>query len=517
VVINDNTSTSEKQTSPALFGSLSKDIPASLVVFLVAIPLGLGIALASGAPIMAGLIGCIVGGIVAGVLSGAPLQVLGPAAGLTVIVFGMVQKFGWPTMCAITAAAGLIQICLGCARIARVCLAISPAVVHGMLAGIGIVIALAQLHVLLGDKPQSSAVANIKALPGELLYIVQHLPTTRTHAAIVGLVTLAVLFLWQYLPKKVQAVPGALVAVLVGTLIANFVWTDAPRVSIPEGPLFSLQMPTIPADIGGFIVAALTIALVASVESLLCAVATDKLHTGPRANLDKELIAQGAANTVSGMIGGLPVTGVIVRSTANITAGAQTRLSAILHGVWILVFVLLASRYLERIPLAALAGLLVFVGIRLVNLHHIRELTTHREVVVYAATVAGVTLLDLLSGVGIGIGLAVLLLLRRLAKADITVEEKEQRWHVTVAGNLTFLSVPQLMAALGQIPPGAEVDVDLMAEFMDHAAFDARHGWRITHERLGGKVDIDELHEAWNVNTINGSSNRQETATAAMG
>lgn len=508
-------STAESPAPPALFGALSKDVPASLVVFLVAVPLGLGIALASGAPIMAGLIGCIVGGIVAGALSGAPLQVSGPAAGLTVIVFGMIQKFDWPTMCAITAAAGLVQIGLGYSRIARSCLAISPAVVHGMLAGIGVVITLAQLHVLLGDKPESSALANIKALPNELTYIAQHLPSTRTHAALVGVVALAILFIWQRLPKKIQAVPGALVAVVTGTLIANFVWPDAPRVSIPDGPLFAFQMPALPADVTGFIVATLTIALVASVESLLCAVATDKLHTGPRVNLDKELVAQGAANTVSGLIGGLPVTGVIVRSSANIAAGAQTRLSAILHGVWILLFVVLASQYLERIPLAALAALLVFVGVRLVNFHHIRELHKHGEVVVYAATVAGVALLDLLSGVGIGIGLAVVLLLHRLAKTKVTVEEKEQHWHVTVSGSLTFLTVPQLTAALGTIPRGALVNVDLRTNFMDHAAFEVLHNWRVTQERMGGKVTIDEQHEKWYAHAASGSPIAKKTIAAA--
>jgi carbonic anhydrase len=492
--------------------TLAADLPASLVVFLVAVPLGLGIALASGAPVTAGLIACIVGGIVAGSLSGAPLQVSGPAAGLTVLVFGMVQQFGWATMCAITVAAGLLQMAFGSLRIARVCLMISPAVVHGMLAGIGITIALAQLHVLLGDSPESSALKNLVRLPAELAALFSNPTSKETHAALLGLLTIAILVLWPRVPKKLQVIPGALVAVLTATVVGNLVFTDAPRVQIPNEALFRFMIPQMPENIGAFAVAALTIAMVASVESLLCAVATDKLHTGPRANLDKELIAQGAANSVSGLLGGLPVTGVIVRSAANINAGAKTRLSAILHGIWILLFVLVASSQLNRIPLAALAGLLVHVGVRLINLHHIKDLHVHREVIVYFVTALGVAFVNLLAGVGMGIGLALIMLLRRLAYVQVDAEKRgegtvDESWHVRVRGSLTFLSVPRLVSELARIPQGAHVDIDLQVEFMDHAAFEALHGWRQTHEKSGGTVDIDELHEAWYENAANGEPN----------
>ncbi len=477
------------------------DLPASLVVFLVAVPLALGIANASGAPIASGLIGCIVGGIVVGLVGGAPLQVSGPAAGLTVLVFGMVQKFGWPTMCAISVVAGLLQLCFGFLKIARASLMISPAVVHGMLAGIGLTIALAQLHVLLGDRPQASALLNLKAVPQEIGWLFTHPTTPETHATILGLVTIAILLVWGRLPAKVRMIPGALVSVLVATILGNVWLTDAPKVSIKDGSLFAFQIPQLPPDIGGFFVAALTIAVVASVESLLCAMATDKLHNGPRANLDRELIGQGAANTVSGLLGGLPVTGVIVRSAANIAAGAKTRVSAILHGVWILLFVLVATPQLNKIPLAALAGLLIHVGLRLINLHHIKELHVHREVVVYAVTALGVAFINLLAGVGLGIGLAVILLLRRLGNVKTLVEKRgegdDEHWHVRMEGALNFLSVPQLSAVLAKIPQGARVDIDLMVEFMDHAAFEALHSWRKTHEKTGGTVDIDEKHESW--------------------
>lgn len=498
--------------------TIASDFPASIVVFLVAVPLGLGIALASGAPVMAGLIGCIVGGIVAGCLAGAPLQVSGPAAGLTVLVFGMVQQFGWTTMCAITLAAGILQIVFGSLKVARACLMISPAVVHGMLAGIGITIALAQLHVLLGDAPESSALKNLGRLPAEISALFSNPSSKETHATLIGLLTIVILVLWPRVPKKLQILPGALVAVLAATIVGNTIFPDAPRVQIPNEALFRFMVPQMPADIGAFAMAAFTIAMVASVESLLCAMATDKLHTGPRANLDKELIAQGAANTVSGLLGGLPVTGVIVRSAANITAGAKTRLSAILHGIWILIFVLVATQQLNRVPLAALAGLLVHVGFRLVNLHHIKELRVHREVFVYFVTALGVAFINLLAGVCLGIGLAVIMLLRRLAYVQVDAEKRvngsvPESWHVRVSGSLTFLSVPRLSAELAKIPSGAQVDIDLLVEFMDHAAFETLHSWRQTHEKTGGTVDIDEKHESWYENAANGEPNVKKNSS----
>ena len=477
------------------------DLPASLVVFLVAVPLALGIANASGAPIASGLIGCIVGGIVAGLVAGAPLQVTGPAAGLTVLVYGMVQKFGWTQMCAISVAAGVFQLCFGALKIARACLMISPAVVHGMLAGIGITIALAQFHVMLGGKPRPAAGLNLQAIPTEVGQLFTNPSTPETHATILGLITLGVLIGWGYLPAKVRMIPGALVSVLVATILGNLFFTEAPHVAIKDGPLFQFRIPQLPADVGGFVIAALTIAVVASIESLLCAVATDRLHSGPRANLDRELIGQGASNFVSGLLGGLPVTGVIVRSAANVTAGGKTQASAILHGVWIILFVLVATPQLNKIPLAALAGLLIHVGVRLINVHHIKELHVHREVIVYAVTALGVAFLNLLAGVGLGIGLAVFLLLRRLAYFKTEIERRgegdEERWHLKIEGALNFLSVPQLTKELAKIPPGAKGDIDLMVEFMDHAAFEALHSWRHAHERTGGTVDIDEKHEAW--------------------
>ncbi len=497
------TPTPGPQARPGFLAAPRQDVLASLVVFLIAVPLSLGIALASGAPIMAGLIAAIVGGLVTGLVAGAPLQVTGPAAGLTAIVFGLVEQLGdWRLVCATVVVAGLIQVVLGAARIARVCLAVSPAVVHGMLAGIGITIALAQLHIILGGAPESHALKNALALPAQLMQL--HAP-----AAFLGLATIAMLLGWQWVPRPLSALPASLVAVMVATGASVVLGLDVERINLQGGFSAGLQWAAWPtSDMWMAVLAGgVTVAAVASVESLLCAVATDKLHTGPRANLDRELVGQGLANTLSGVLGGLPVTGVIVRSSANIQAGAQTQLSAMLHSVWVLLFVLFLGWGIELIPLSVLAGLLVHVGIRLVDAHHIRQLMTFRQAIVYVVTVAGVVGVGLLPGIGIGLALAVLLLLRKLSETNVSVDCDNGRCHVRIGGSLTFLGIPSLTSALEKIPSGSQVDVDLMVDFMDHAAFEALHNWRVQHERMGGTVDIDELHEAWYANAANGTPN----------
>ncbi len=467
--------------------NLRRDVPASIVVFLVAVPLSLGIALASGVPPVAGLIGAVVGAIVTGLLAGSPMQVSGPAAGLTVVVYGLVQQFGWETVCLATACAGLVQLLLGSLKVARAALAIAPSVVHGMLAGIGIAIALAQLHVLLGGSPVGSPIANLLSLPDAPFNV---------SATILGLVTIAVLVAWKKLPwASLRAVPAPLVAVVTGTVVSVAAKMDVPRVDLPETLAFTQLK--LPGEWGGFIVAVLTLAIIASVESLLCAVATDKLHSGPRSNLDKELAAQGAGNLVSGLLGGLPITGVIVRSSANISAGGASRWSAVFHGVWILLCVLFLGPLIERIPLAVLAGLLVHVGVNLINLRHVRELALHDEARVYWATVLGVTCVNLLAGVGLGVAASASFALRRLSSAEVAKRLEGGIWKVAIRGTLTFASVPRLNRELSDLPPGSVVEIDMDADFMDHAAFEALRGWLQNHEKIGGRVAVVERREEW--------------------
>ncbi|WP_433720724.1 SulP family inorganic anion transporter [Actinoplanes sp. CA-051413] len=470
---------------------LRHDVPASVVVFLIAIPLSLGIAAASGAPLLAGLIAAVVGGIVAGALSGSPLQVSGPAAGLTVIVAGAVTELGWAGTTAVVALAGLVQIVLGVSRLGRAALALSPAVVHGMLAGIGIVIALSQVHVVLGGDPQSSAWRNLRDLPAQI---------AGNHGVSIGIgvLTIAILLIWPRF-VKISLLPGALIAVAVATATAALAGLDIARVDLPDRPLDELIFPrwpdAPPLRVAGIV---LTIALVASVESLLSAVAVDKLHTGKRADLNRELLAQGAANTVSGALGGLPVTGVIVRSSTNVAAGARTRASAVLHGCWIAVCVLLFAGLLEQIPLSALAGVLVVVGLRLVSMAQIKAYVRHRELPTYLVTALGVIFTDLLTGVALGMATAVLLMLARLARCEIHRSSPAPgRWLVVITGTLAFIGSGRVARELAAVPPGESVELELHLDYLDHGAFETIQDWRDAYERGGGRVHIEEVRDSW--------------------
>ncbi|WP_371555832.1 SulP family inorganic anion transporter [Streptomyces longwoodensis] len=526
------------------------DVSASIAVFLIALPLSLGIALATGAPLQAGLVAAAVGGLVAGRLGGSALQVSGPAAGLTVVTADLIHRYGWRTTCAITVLAGLAQLGLGCLRVARTALAVSPAIVHGMLAGIGVTIAVAQLHIVLGGTPQSSVLANLLALPAQVAAV-------RPAALVVSTLTLTLLLLWPRLPGRagrlLRKVPAALVAVSGATAVAALTGLTLPRVALPSWSSHALAgLPEGPAL--GLVAAVLTITLVCSVQSLLGAVAVDKLvasratspdgaqpadgtgsrsttdatasatATGPptatdsptgtatpaatgstsaaspttapstprvaRSDLDRELLGQGAANIVSGALGGLPIAGVAVRSSANVRAGAVSRNSTMLHGVLVVVAALLMVPILELIPLAALAALVMAVGIQMVSLHHIRTVTRHREVLVYAVTTLGVVFLNVLQGVALGIAVAVATALHRLAHTRITHDEKEGVHHVRVRGQLTFLAVPRLSRALHLVPHGAPAVVELDGSFMDHAAYETLQDWQKAHTAHGGSVEF---------------------------
>ncbi|MER7045533.1 bifunctional SulP family inorganic anion transporter/carbonic anhydrase [Streptomyces jumonjinensis] len=480
--------------SPHRFRIEGTDLSASISVFLIALPLSLGIALATGAPLQAGLVAAAVGGIVAGRFGGAPLQVSGPAAGLTVVTADLIQHYGWRVTCAIAVLAGFAQLALAALRVARSALAVSPAIVHGMLAGIGVTIALAQLHIVLGGTPQSSAVENVRALPAQLAQL-------HPAAISVSALTVTVLLAWPRIPGRtgriVRKIPAALAAVAGATTLAALAGLHLPRVDLPSWS--SHALPAMPeGPVLGLIAAVLTITLVGSVESLLSAVAVDKLTAArkvpdvriPRADLDRELAGQGVANVVSGALGGLPITGVAVRSSANVSAGAVSRHSTMLHGLWIVLAALLLVPVLDLIPLAALAALVMVVGVQMVNITHLRSVKRNREMLVYAVTLVSVVATGVLEGVVIGIGVAVAVALHRLTRTRITEEQQDGIHRVRVRGQLTFLAVPRLSRALGQVPPGADCVVELDGSFMDHAAYEALHDWQTSHLAQGGTVEF---------------------------
>lgn len=465
---------------------LRYDLPASLVVFLVALPLSLGIAIASDAPALAGLIAAIVGGIVAGALGGSPLQVSGPAAGLTVIVAGLIAEFGWAVTCAITVCAGLLQILFGFSKLGRAALAISPMVVHAMLAGIGITIALQQFHVLLAGESHSSAWHNITYMPA-------HIAEANGAGVAIGMLVIAILVAWRWVPARVRKVPGPLVAIVVATIVAMIFAPGVPRIELNGSLIDALQLPGIPeGNWSGFAIGVLTVALIASVESLLTAVAVDRMQTRTRSNLDRELVGQGAANMVSGAIGGLPITGVIVRSSANVAAGARTRASSMLHGLWVLVFALPFAGLAQQIPMAALAGLLVVIGVQLVKITHIETARRTGDLGVYLITLFGVVFLNLLNGVLLGLAASIVMTAWRVARAKVTSESTgEADWQVSIDGACTFLSLPRLHQAFDAVPPGSRVVLQMSMTFIDHAAREFIDAWRRQHEAGGGTVYIE--------------------------
>ena len=474
---------------PRFLTHLAADVPASLVVFLVALPLSLGIAAASGAPIMAGLIAAAVGGIIAGSLGGSPLQVSGPAAGLTVIVAGLVQEFGWQVTCAITAAAGVVQLLLGISRVGRAALAVSPVVVKAMLAGIGITIMLQQIHVLLGSRPAGSALENLTGLPAAIINL-------ELHAALLGLAVVAILLGWKHLPAAVRRVPGPLAAVVAGTALSVAFAPAVERISFNGSILDAVALPQLPdGNWRAIAFAVLSMALIASIESLLSAVAVDKMHNGARTNLNRELMGQGAANIVSGSLGGLPVTGVIVRSATNVEAGAATRASAVLHGVWVLAFSALFAGLIQLIPLAVLAGLLVVIGARLIKVADIRTSRRTGDLLIYTVTLLCVVFLNLLEGVLIGLALAAVSVLWRVLRASVQAHPPvppSDLWRITITGSCSFFALPRLNRVLHSVPDGKDVVVELNADYLDHAFREAVVAWRKQYQATGGTVALEE-------------------------
>jgi len=467
---------------------LRYDVPASLVVFLVALPLSIGIAIASDAPVLAGIIAAIVGGIVAGAFGGSPLQVSGPAAGLTVVVAGLIAELGWTVTCAITVAAGVLQVVFGLSRVARAALAISPVVVHAMLAGIGITIALQQVHVLLGGDSQTSAWTNLVGLPAQLL-------DADSGGLLLGILVIGTLIAWRWAPGWLKKVPGPLVAIVAATVISLVFALDVERIKIDGSLIDALALPSLPdGKWGAVAMGVLTLFLIASVESLLSAVSVDRMHDGTRTDFNREMIGQGAANIVSGTIGGLPITGVIVRSSTNVTAGARSRASAILHGIWVLLFALPFVGLVEQIPLAALAGLLVVIGVQLVKRAHIETALRTGDLAVYTVTVVGVIFVNLLEGVLIGFALAIALTVWRVVRARIHAEpDGDAAWRVVVDGSCSFLSLPRLTGVLAKIPAGTTVTIELSVDFIDRAVYETIDEWHRRHRASGGTVDVHDV------------------------
>ncbi|MES5819726.1 SulP family inorganic anion transporter [Streptomyces sp. RG80] len=458
-------------------GVRKADLLASLVVFLVALPLCVGVAMASGVPAELGLVTGIVGGLIAGALPGSSLQVSGPAAGLTVLVYEAMQRYGVAALGVLVLGAGLVQLALGGLRLGRWFRAVSVSVVHGMLAGIGLVLVAGQVYAL-GDA----------TTPGgglEKLTALVSLPWLLDPTALsVGGATIAVLLLWPRWKRGARLVPAPLVAVGLAAAVTGVFGLDVRRVEV-RGLLDAVRLPET-SDLGrltevGVLGTVIAFALIASAESLFSAAAVDRLHDGRRTDYDRELIAQGAGNVVCGVLGALPMTAVIVRSAANVRAGAETKASRVLHGVWLLLFTVVVPGVLGVIPVAALAALLVHAGCKLVPVREVRVLWRgHRgEVVVLGVTAVAIVVGNLFEGVLVGLALAVAKTAWDASHVHLETEDRgEAGIVVRVLGHATFLRLPKLLDELEALPRDREVRLELGGlRHLDHACAAALEGW----------------------------------------
>ncbi len=489
---------------PAVPSAWFKDFMASLVVFLVALPLCMGIAIASGVPPIYGLISGIVGGLVVGFFTGSPLQVSGPAAGLTVLVWDIIQRFGLESLGFIVLMAGIIQIVAGQLKLGQWFRAISPAVIQGMLSGIGVLIFASQFHVMVDDKPRGDGLENLLSIPEAVMKGLFPMEGTAHHlAAAIGVLTILAIIFWQVgAPRKLRAIPAPLVAVFLASVVANVLRLPIEFITVPADILGSLTWPPavlampelwVNMSIWGTVLA---IALVASAESLLCATAVDQLHQGPRTQYDRELRAQGIGNAFCGLLGVLPITGVIVRSSANVQSGAVSNRSAILHGLWLLLFVAVLPFALSWIPIASLAALLVYTGYKLMNFRIIPKLAEHgkAEVAIFTATVIMIVATDLLTGILVGLGLALVKSLVVLSHLEIvrTDDPESQRTDLHLRGSAIFIRLPMLAATLESLPCDREIHIHLDAlQYVDHACLELLMNWEKQHRSQGGELVMD--------------------------
>lgn len=473
-----------------MFQHIKKDLPASVVVFFVALPLCLGIALASGAPLFAGLIAGIVGGIVVGSISGSSLGVSGPAAGLVVIVYSAIQTLGsYEAFLLAVVLAGIFQVVLGILKAGVVGYYFPSSVIKGMLAAIGIIIFVQQLpHAFGYNRAYAGDTRSLFSDQETLLIALQKmLDVISPGAVIVTIISLFVLLFWEKVLAKKSAffkiVPGPLVAVILGIAYQTIFGNSNSTFAIESHNLVSVPIPdslnsffaqfTFP-DFTQFTntniyVVAITLAVVASLETLLCVEATDKMDPRKRVTpTNRELVAQGVGNSVSGFIGGLPITQVIVRSSANIQSGGRTKMSAIMHGFFLMICVILIPKYLNLIPLAVLAAVLLVIGYKLANPKQFVEIYKlgKGQFVPFITTVIAIVVTDLLTGIILGLIVGFITILINSYKNShfLHIEDVSNGKHkikMTLAEEVTFLNKGAILRELSTLPNDTYLELDV--------------------------------------------------------
>ncbi|WP_412985639.1 SulP family inorganic anion transporter [Pontimicrobium sp. IMCC45349] len=472
-----------------VFSSLKSDIPASIVVFFVALPLCLGIALASGAPLFSGLIAGIIGGVVVGSLSGSKIGVSGPAAGLAAIVLTAIATLGsYQNFLLAVVLGGIIQLIFGLVRFGIIGYFFPSSVIKGMLTGIGIIIILKQIPHFFGYDPTPDGdfaffQVDSKGTFSEILKTINHISLGPT---IIGLISLFILILWdRVLTKKsriFQLIQGPLVAVIAGIVFytltqsnPSLVFSNSQLVSVPvpdsiDSFLGQFTFPNFSAITNSEVwIVAFTIALVASLETLLCVEATDKLD--PEKNVtptNRELLAQGTGNIISGFIGGLPITQVIVRSSANIQSGGKSKMSAIIHGFLLLISVMLIPTLLNKIPLAVLAAVLFIVGYKLAKPALFKQMFElgWKQWIPFVTTVGGIVFIDLLKGLGLGLAVGIVVILIKSFQNSHFLHKEDksngvQKMKMTLAEEVTFFNKGAILKELDRIPEDSYLELDV--------------------------------------------------------
>jgi MFS superfamily sulfate permease-like transporter len=509
-----------KSSFKRYFSDIKHDLPAGIVVFFVALPLCLGIALASGAPLFAGIIAGIVGGIIVGLASGSQVGVSGPAAGLAVIVLNAIAALnGWEAFLVSVVLAGVIQVIMGYLNLGIIAYYFPTTVIKGMLTGIGLIIILKQIpHALGYDRDYEGDVAFTTGEENTFSFIQNALDAITPAALIISIVSLAILLLWEsVLSKKhkiFSLIQGPLVCVVIGIVLKNLFDANILPYRLSEDHLVSIPVASTLKDFLGqftppdfshlanpkIYITAVTLAIVASLETLLCVEATDKLDPNKRITpANRELKAQGLGNILSGLIGGLPITQVIVRSSANITFGGQTKTSTILHGCLLLVCAIAIPSVLNMIPLATLACILFVVGYKLAKPSLFAEMYRlgWSQFIPFIATVVAIVLTDLLKGIGIGMAVAIFFLLRNNYKNAYSLERQSSRSNgkpeirMTLAEEASFLNKGSILKTLNEIDNGSNIIIDATrSKIIDHDVIEVIRDFMVNAKRRDISVEV---------------------------
>ena len=505
--------------------SIKHDLPASLVVFFVALPLCLGIALASGAPLFAGVIAGIVGGIVVGTASGSKVGVSGPAAGLAVIVLNSIDVLnGWEAFLVAVMLAGCIQLIMGYLKLGIIAYYFPTSVIKGMLTGIGLIIILKQIPHAVGYDVNFEGDEAFRFGEENTFSVINSAFGLVTPAAlIVSVISLAILLIWENILSKKHKlftwIQGPLVAVLVGIIIKNFIDAGILPYSLDNQHLVNIP---VASTVGDFFrqftapdfshlanpqvyLVALTLAIIASLETLLCVEATDKLDPYKSVTpTNRELKAQGLGNLISGLIGGLPVTQVIVRSSANITFGARSKLSAILHGCFLLICALTIPELLNQIPLATLASILLVVGYKLakpaifISMYRLGW----EQFIAFMVTVVAIVFTDLLRGIGIGMAVAIFYILRHHYRNAYSFQHVPELsdgkavFRMQLAEEVSFLNKASILQTLDNLDDGSTIIIDASnSKVIDHDVVEVIEDFTVNARRRNIHVEVKGLKD----------------------